>query len=245
MPPRDQAPIPKPATSPGAAIRSVRKRLGLTLSDVGRLTGMAISTLSKLEKGRASLSYDKLLRLSQALGVDMAQLLEPAVLHGEAARVHGRRVVQRRGEGMPVETPVYRQTYLATELLNKRFTPMIGELRARTLDEFFAEFGDFIRHPGEEFCLVLEGKVEFHSEAYAPVTLVPGDSVYFDSDMGHAYLAAGEGPCRMIVICAGASGQQLSRLFEKSPRPAKARSAPPARKAAARPASRRRRAIRR
>ena len=189
--------------TPGDHIRTVRKRLSLTLADVAGRTGLAVSTLSKLEKGNVSLSYDKLMLLSKGLGVDMAELLTDA----PSARAtppggSGRRVVQRAGEGQDVQTRSYGQTYLAAELLNKRFTPMIAEARARNMDEFKAEFGDFIRHPGEEFAYVLEGVIEFHSELYAPVLLHPGDSIYFDSEMGHAYLKASDGPCRLVASCA-------------------------------------------
>jgi len=100
-----------------------------------------------------------------------------------------------------VETRSYSQTYLATELLNKRMTPILVDHHARTLDEFFAEFGGFIRHPGEEFTYVIEGEIAFHTELYAPQSLKAGDSVYFDSEMGHAYLKAAEGPCRTITAC--------------------------------------------
>ncbi|MDM0091446.1 MULTISPECIES: XRE family transcriptional regulator [unclassified Variovorax] len=199
------------SNAPGETIRALRKRLGLTLGEVSARTGLGVSTLSKLEKGHASLSYEKLHLISRGLGVDMAQVLEPS---GSAAVVGargvpstpagysaGRRIVQRRGEGMAVGNRTYSQTYLATELLNKRLTPMVTEVRARSLDEFFAEFGGFIHHPGEEFSYALEGRIEFHTELYAPVVLNPGDSVYFDSAMGHAYLAVGEGPCRLLSVC--------------------------------------------
>jgi transcriptional regulator with XRE-family HTH domain len=190
-------------TTPGDTIRAIRKKLGLTLNEVGRRTGMAVSTLSKLEKGRVSLSFDKLLSISKALGVDMAELLEPAPHHeGAAAPLRGRRVVQRAGEGQLVETRSYRQMYLATELLHKRMTPIVVELRARSMAEFREEFGDLIRHPGEEFVHVLEGELEFHSELYAPLRLAAGDSMYFDSEMGHAYLNASDPPCRVVVSCA-------------------------------------------
>ena len=189
------------STSPGDHIRSVRKRLGLTLAQVSERTGMAVSTLSKLEKGNVSLSYDKLMLLSRALGVDMAELLHDAQGARPAPSGGGRRVVHRAGDGQVVDTQSYKQTYLAAELLNKRFTPLIAEVRARTLDEFKAEFGDLIRHPGEEFSYVLEGVVEFHSELYAPLTLHAGDSIYFDSEMGHAYLKASDAPCRTITTC--------------------------------------------
>lgn len=234
-------------TSPGDHIRGVRKRLGLTLSDVSSRTGLAVSTLSKLEKGHVSLSYDKLALLSKGLGVDMAELLAEAP--GRSATPDGagsgRRVVQRAGEGQAVDTQSYHQIYLATELLNKRFTPLIAEVRARTLDEFKAEFGDLIRHPGEEFAFVLEGEVAFHSEHYAPVVLKAGDSIFFDSGMGHAYLKAADGPCRLVAACAPRNGQvetvtqpflaASQRMSTAEPPPASAPKTP-ARRAAPAPA---------
>ena len=194
---------PDSKSTPGAAIRAQRKRAGMTLADLSARTGLAVSTLSKLEIGQISLSYDKLSLVSKGLGVDMAQLLnaEPAPVD-VPAHARGRRVVLRAGEGLRVETRSYDQAYLATELLNKRCTPMVVELHARSLADFVAEFGDLIRHPGEEFAYVLEGEVEFHSDLYAPVRLGPGDSIYFDSEMGHAYLKATDATTRLVGVCA-------------------------------------------
>ncbi len=190
-----------PTPGPGEAIRALRKRIGLTLTELSGRTGLAVSTLSKLEMGHVSLSYDKLMLISKGLDVDMAELLDTTPHPNGAATHGGRRVVQRAGEGQHVETRSYSQVYLATELLNKRLTPIFCELHARTLDDFFAEFGDFIRHPGEEFTYVLEGEVAFHTELYAPLTLRAGDSIYFDSEMGHAYLKASDAPSRLITTC--------------------------------------------
>ena len=192
-----KAPLP----GPGETIRAMRKRAGLTLAELSNRTGLAVSTLSKLEVGNVSLSYDKLMLISKGLEIDMAELLDSTPHPGGAASYGGRRVVQRAGEGQHVETRSYSQSYLATELLNKRMTPIYVELHARTLPEFFAEFGDFIRHPGEEFTYVIEGEVAFHTELYAPLTLRTGDSIYFDSEMGHAYLKASDSPCRLITSC--------------------------------------------
>jgi quercetin dioxygenase-like cupin family protein len=92
-------------------------------------------------------------------------------------------------------------------------------LRARTMEEF----GELIRHSGEEFTLVLEGSVEFHCELYAPLLMRKGDSIFFDSSMGHAYLAAEAGPCRVVSICSGPESQ----LIEATQRATRAK---PARK---------------
>ena len=190
-----------PQPGPGGTIRTVRKRAGLTLAELSERTGLAVSTLSKLEMGQVSRSYDTLMTISKGLGIDMAELLDSTPHPGGAPTHGGRRVVHRAGDGQHVETRSYSQSYLATELLNKRMTPIFVELHARTLDEFKAEFGDLIRHPGEEFTYVLEGEVEFHTELYAPLTLRAGDSIYFDSEMGHAYLKASDAPCRTITTC--------------------------------------------
>jgi transcriptional regulator with XRE-family HTH domain len=188
--------------APGARIRALRQAKGLTLAQVRARTGLAISTLSKLENGSISMSYDKLLLLSKGLDVDVGSLIDPKPQTPRTPGLtSGRRVVQRAGEGQAVETRSYRQTYLATEILSKKMTPIFVEIRARTLEEFVAEFGGLIRHPGEEFTYVIEGEVEFHSELYAPMRLRAGDSVYFDSEMGHAYLKASPSVCRLICTC--------------------------------------------
>jgi len=218
------------SSSAREAIRHLRKRSGLTLKDVSMRTGLTMSTISKLERGRISLSYDKLMLLSKALGVDLPQLLGSAP-HGAGGAPaaaspqggmpgSGRRVVQRAGEGQKVETSGYKHVYLATEFLNKGFTPLVGETHARTMDEFIAEFGDFIRHPGEEFALVLEGAIEFRTEFYAPVLLKTGDSVYFDSGMGHAYLKGADEPCRIVAMCLprGSDADPVEPLINASER---------------------------
>ncbi len=64
--------------------------------------------------------------------------------------------------------------------------PVVARLRAHSL----AEFGDLVRHPGEEFVFVLSGKIEVHTDFYDPVILSEGQSIYLDSTMGHAYVAA-------------------------------------------------------
>ena len=197
------------AMAAGDVIRNFRKRRGMTLSDLSQRTGLAVSTISKLEKGHAALSYDKLVAFSKALDVDISELIDTSP-HSESldAAVGGRRIVHRAGEGQTVETRSYRQTYLATELLNKKLVPIVAELRARTLEEFAAEFGGLIRHPGEEFVMVLDGEIEFHSDLYAPLRLKVGDSLYFDSSMGHAYLKASEATCRVLAVCSGRGAEE-------------------------------------
>jgi transcriptional regulator with XRE-family HTH domain len=195
-----RAAMPKTNAStakPGRALREIRKQKQWTLAEVSRRTGLPVSTLSKVENDKLSLSYDKLVRICQGLEVDIARLFGSAAGPAEQVQVTGRRIVTRAGEGKQIFTDTYSHLYPAAELLNKQFNPIIAEPRARSL----AEFGELIRHPGEEFAIVLEGSIDFYTELYAPSRLEVGDSVYFDSNMGHAYIRASEGPCKVLSIC--------------------------------------------
>lgn len=202
-------PKPEPRSMParpGAAVRALREQRGWTLADVSERTGLSVSTLSKVENDKMSLTYDKLSRISKGLAIDIGQLFAAGSAHHGAASssmrgFSGRRSVSRTGEGSVIDTPNYGHVYPATELLNKQMVPIFGQPKARTLEEF----GELLRHSGEEFSVVLEGAVLFHTELYAPVLLQAGDSVYFDSSMGHAYLRVGDGPCRVLTVCSDAA----------------------------------------
>ena len=198
---------PQPKIEPGLALRSLRKRKQLTLSEVSTRTGLPVSTLSKIENGKMSLSYDKLARLSAGLEVDIAQLFEPDTA-APPTKVHGRRSITRAGEGLAVQTENYGHLYPNSDLLNKLLVPIVAEPYARSL----AEFGELVRHGGEEFVYVLEGTVDLHTDLYAPARLEAGDSMYFDSGMGHAYIAVGLKRCRVLSICTATQSQLIEAL---------------------------------
>lgn len=187
------------AHDPGATLRALRLERGWTLSDVSRLTGLSVSTLSKVENTKMSLSYDKMVRIATGLGIDIGVLFATpsprAAAASDATRL-GRRSVTRRGEGRIVETAATVQLYPATDLLNKQLVPILVEVKARNREEY----GELLRHAGEEYILVLSGVIELHTEFYAPVRLEEGDSIYFDCGMAHGYVAAAEGPCKMLSI---------------------------------------------
>ncbi|MDB5460733.1 MAG: helix-turn-helix family protein [Caulobacteraceae bacterium] len=179
------------------ALRELRQRDGLTLADVSRRTGLSVSSLSKVENGQMLLTYDKLASLASGMGVDITFFFSAhGPLKDETAAVTARRSINRKGEGERVNTRFYDYLYPCADLSNRRLLPMIGTVKARTLEQF----GGLVSHDGEEFTTVLEGRVEVQTEFYGPTVLEVGDSIYFDSTMGHAYLAASDGPCRILCV---------------------------------------------
>jgi transcriptional regulator with XRE-family HTH domain len=206
---------------PGAVVKEERLRRGWTLADSSERTGLPISTLSKVENDKISLSYDKLARLSWGLEIDISRLFGGGDVPPQKS-VIGRRSVTRKHEGRSIETPTYGHRYLAADLLSKSFIPVVAEIKIRSLEQF----GELVTHPGEEFAFVLEGAVDLYTALYAPVRLNVGDSIYFDSAMGHAYIAAGDGVCRVLSICTGAEAQLQEAAERKS---AETKFAPPTR----------------
>src|SRR3954465_9101788 len=84
----------------GVCLRAARQARGLTLKQVAERTGMALSTLSKVENNQMSLTYDKLLQLTFGLKMEIAELFSPANLRTEPSPiVTARRSISRAGQG--------------------------------------------------------------------------------------------------------------------------------------------------
>lgn len=182
---------------PGAALKALRLERGWSLAEVSRRSGLPVSSLSKVENDKMDLTLDKLMRVSVALDVDMAGLFMTPTGQYAQAELHGRRSITRASEAKEIGTPIGLYRYLAYDLINKHSIPMTIDVTARSLEEF----GEFNRHPGEEFLYVLEGELDLYTDTYLPTNLRKGDSIYFDSQMGHAYIAASDAPCRILSIC--------------------------------------------
>lgn len=183
---------------------------GLSLRALSARAGLPYSTLSKLENGKMALTYDKLIRLAQALNVDLKDMIGEEQAPPQLAV--GRRSVTRAGEELDAESEQHLHHYPAADLLGKMMVPIIIEVQARSVDEL----GGLVRHAGEEYLYVLRGRMELRSDLYAPLPLAEGDSVYFDSGMAHAYIRVGEDGCTVLSICAGPGIQQLARTAGKS-----------------------------
>jgi len=62
----------------GAGIKRYRQKRKWPLKTLSERSGVPVSTLSKVENGQMSLKLEKLLRVSNALEIDIMQLVSPA-----------------------------------------------------------------------------------------------------------------------------------------------------------------------
>jgi transcriptional regulator with XRE-family HTH domain len=176
----------------GQIIRELRARKGWTLKEMSEQSGIPVSTLSKVENGRLTLTYDKLQQMSQRLKIRMSDLFAEADPQVES--ITARRSIGRIDDSVRVNTPNYDYYYLCPELRRKRMIPIVTRISAKSLDQF----GELVRHSGEEYIHVLEGSIVVHTEFYDPVALRAGEGIYIDSNMGHAYVAGED--CKEAVV---------------------------------------------
>jgi len=161
----------------GARVRDLRKARDWTLEQAARQAGLARSTLSKIENGQMSPTYEALKKLAVGLEISVPQLFTAP----RQSQVGGRMSVTKSGHGNAQATVTYEHELLAETLTKKQMLPYRARVRARSMDEFDV----WVRHDGEEFLYVLTGVVRLFTEYYEPVELRRGDSAYYDATMGH------------------------------------------------------------
>lgn len=176
----------------GTRVRQLRKDRGWTLEQAAQKAGLARSTLSKIENGQMSPTYEALKKLAEGLAISVPQLFTAP----SRAQVNGRLAVTKAGEGQAHATATYEHELLAGALRSKQMLPYRATIRARDI----AEFGGWVRHDGEEFLYVLTGVIRLYTEFYEPVDLRRGDNAYYDASMGHNVISLSEEDATLLWV---------------------------------------------
>lgn len=182
----------------GDKVRQFRRARGWTLQMMADRCGLSISTLSKVENHKISLTYDSLIKLAEGIGVDVSELFSdtPSLVSSN------RRSVARLDDAWTLKTDNYDYHYVCQELLNKKMIPIITRVKCRSIEEF----GEKLSHPGEEFIFVISGAIEVHTEHYKPLRLEAGEGVYIDSTMPHAYICVSAETAVVLGVCSSPEG---------------------------------------
>lgn len=176
----------------GVRVRELRKARNWTLEQAATQAGLARSTLSKIENGQMSPTYDALKKLATGLEISVPQLFTPP----QRDQVIGRMAVTRVGDGTAHATATYEHELLAETLTKKQMLPYRARVRARSMDEF----DGWVRHDGEEFLYVLTGVVRLYTEFYEPVEMRRGDSAYYDGSMGHNVVSVSDEDATILWV---------------------------------------------
>ncbi len=182
----------------GTKIRKARKERKLTLRQVAERSGLAVSTISKAERGQLALSYEKVLQLGKALDIDMTRLFMAGDVQTDPQLATPPTVVKDRFEDVQrYETDQYEYSVLCGAYPAKKMQPLVAVINAREA----GEFSETIRHAGQEFVMVLSGRVRLVFENGETIELGQHEAAYFDSGIGHVYVTLSEQPAQIVSVC--------------------------------------------
>lgn len=177
----------------GARVKALRLASGLTLDAAAQRSGLALSSIHKIENGRVSPSYENLVRLARGYGLSMERLFAAEPEAPPTTRL----TITKAGEGHKIRSKNFEYEILCNMLAAKRIIPLVTRVARRPA----LLPADLEAHEGEETIFVLEGRVELVVEHYQPVELNIGDCAYFDSTLRHGLRALGDQDARIFWAC--------------------------------------------
>jgi transcriptional regulator with XRE-family HTH domain len=177
----------------GEAIRSARKDRRMTLEALAGEVGLSVTFLSRLERGQVACSIGNLLEIAAVLELAPAHLFADL---DDGARAKSFRIV-RRADANPSADRAgpYAWSQLASGVGEQRMEAFLLDLPAG------AKTAPLVTHPGEEFCIVLGGVVEFRVGEEV-ITLDTGDSIHLRSDVPHMAWAKGRARAQLLMVTA-------------------------------------------
>lgn len=200
--------------SVGARLRNLRKQRAMTLERLSDLTGISVSSLSRIENTQLGLTVEKVELLASALEVAPESLLSRNEPNGRAParKWPARFIVDRARERQASFDRELSMEYLFNRDANRSLDCLHLNVQAISIWD-----SEFVRHPGEKIIYVINGATIIYCEARSPAILESGDSLYMDANVWHSIVAVNERPAELLVTYyhgAGASDVPFeTRIF--------------------------------
>lgn len=170
-------------------IKELREILDLPADELAVRVGVSPEEYARYEASEDDLPVSMLYSIANALGVDPTVLLT-----GEAPRMNAYTLV-RKNTGVRVERyEGYSFESLAFNYVGRDMEPMIVRLEPQSREEA----PEMVTHSGQEFNLVLEGRVIVTINGKEFV-LEEGDSIYFNPSLPHGQRAE-NGPAKFLTV---------------------------------------------
>jgi transcriptional regulator with XRE-family HTH domain len=173
----------------GQQVRSLRKRLNLTVANVAKQAQLSSGMLSKIENGLTSPSLATLSALAHALNVPVTSLFRGYEEQRDVTMIKAGEglLIERRGSGAGHEYQLLGHT------IGKPYSIEPYVISILDKSEIFPVF----QHAGTELIYMLEGKVAYR-HANKTYELEPGDSLFFDAEASHGPEEILALPCRYL-----------------------------------------------
>jgi transcriptional regulator with XRE-family HTH domain len=169
----------------GSLIRKIRKAQNLSLVELAKKTGLSLSFLSQLERGKTNPSINALRKIANALECPLTTFFtETLSANGPVLRKAERRVL------------INTESRLTYQLLSRDLNRRI-ELLHTQLEVGATSAEKAMSHKGDEAALILqgEGRFEVGDKVY---DLKEGDSIYILENTPHKFSNIGK--CPLIIV---------------------------------------------
>ena len=175
----------------GRHVRTLRRKLDMTVTELASLAGLSPGMLSKIENGLTSPSLATLKALSAALSVPFTALFQKFEEQRDATFV-------RAGQGLKIERRGIRYGH-QYQLLGHAIGKSIGVEPYMITLTHESEVFPLFQHEGIEFIYMLEGTMGYRhgGTTYA---MTPGDSLFFDSTVAHGPDNLEDLPIRFLSV---------------------------------------------
>jgi transcriptional regulator with XRE-family HTH domain len=184
----------------GAAIRSRRQELTMSLRELSKQSGLSIGFLSLVERGRSSPALTSLSNVAKALGVELSSFF-PA----EEEEQNEAEETKQRVSPLPYVNRANDAAKLSIILSQRIYKMLSPRIPGLVLEPIFVTVqpGDTIdepySHEGEEFAYVLSGELVFIVDG-VEYRLGPGDSIHFRSTVSHTMRNDTDEPVQAIWV---------------------------------------------
>jgi len=191
----------------GSELRRLRRSMRLSMKQLAKETGLSAPLFSRIENGLVMPSIPTLQRVSDALKVDIEAFFRKGGERGYVITHPGGRTIQRSKRG-PFEIEL-----LAEGMGNPFMDPFIAPLAAKDRENEVA----FSTHEGQEFCYVLEGKVELLLGDRKYI-LKKGDAAYWNGSVPHKGLSLSKRQAKTLNVQL-IPGRRVSQADDPVPLP--------------------------
>lgn len=180
----------------GEKIRGLRKSREVSLRDLAEKTGLSETVMSQIEDDTVAPPIPALLKISKALGVEIAYFFseEMSGRKFDIVRVNERKKIERKLPQRKTMPLSYSYEMLSSHRKENHMQPFLVEFDINIEEEV-----EPVSHEGEEFLFILEGELEYKLENEI-ITLKKGDSLYFDSKIPHAFRGRGNIKPKAVVV---------------------------------------------
>lgn len=190
------APVPDTI---GAHVRKLRKRQKMTLERLSELTGISVSSLSRIENTQLGMTIEKVELIAKAFGVSPEELVSRGLGSGDsrspdAPRPAPRLIVDRARQRQESRSGELSAKYLFEGSAQRSLECMHCTIQAISIWD-----SEFLRHPGEKIIYVMAGDAIVYCQGKAPVILETGDAIYMDAQAWHSFVAVNNRPLDLLV----------------------------------------------